>query len=237
MRFRSARRGPAYPNGGSRSLQDLKAFLSNFNSLCLVAALLVPAALQAAAEPVRIVALGDSLTAGYGLKTKEAFPARLEEALRSQGFAVEVLNAGVSGDTTAGGRARLDWVLKERPDLVIVELGSNDGLRGFEPAETFQNLDAILTRLKAAGVVVVLTGMRAPPNLGREYEAEFQAIFPRLAAKHGVAFYPFFLEGVAARAELNQADGMHPNARGVEAIVERILPFLLPLLRASGGTP
>lgn len=237
FRFRSAECGRACPNGGSWRLQDLRAFLFNVNSLCLIAALLAWAGALGAERPLRIVALGDSLTAGYGLKSGQAFPARLEATLRSAGFGVEVINAGVSGETTAGGRARLDWVLNDKPDVVIVELGSNDGLRGFDPPETFRNLDAILDRLKAAGVRVLLTGMRAPPNLGREYEAEFEAVFQRLAAEHEVAFYPFFLDGVAADPELNQEDGMHPNARGVEVIVERILPFLRPLIEGRTAAP
>ncbi len=194
-------------------------------------------AVMAAAGPVgaepsmtRIAVLGDSLTAGYGLPVGDAFPSRLEAALRAEGIAVEVLSAGVSGDTTAGGRARLDWVLADRPDAVIVELGANDGLRGIDPEATFANLDAIVARLKAERVAVLLAGMRAPPNLGREYGAAFNDIYPRLAAKHDVALYPFFLDGVAARSELNQTDGMHPNARGVAVIVERIAPYVKRLL-------
>ena len=184
----------------------------------------------AAAEPVRILALGDSLTAGYGLARPASFPARLEAALGAGGSVVEVINAGVSGDTTAGGLARLEWALADKPDAVILELGANDGLRGLEPASTFANLDAMLRRLRAAGVAVLLAGMKAPPNLGAEYGAEFDAIFPRLAKKHGVALYPFFLAGVAARPELNQVDGIHPNAEGVAVIIERILPDVKALI-------
>ncbi len=184
----------------------------------------------AEAPTTRIAVLGDSLTAGYGLPVGDAFPSRLEAALRAEGIAVEVLSAGVSGDTTAGGRARLDWVLADRPDAVIVELGANDGLRGIDPEATFANLDAIVARLKAERIAVLLAGMRAPPNLGREYGAAFNDIYPRLAAKHGVPLYPFFLAGVAARPELNQTDGMHPNARGVAVIVERIAPHVKRLL-------
>ncbi|MFQ5958893.1 MAG: arylesterase [Alphaproteobacteria bacterium] len=186
----------------------------------------------AAASPARVVVLGDSLTAGYGLPADDAFPARLEAALRADGIAVDVVNAGVSGDTTAGGRARLDWALADKPDAVIVELGANDGLRGIDPAETFANLDAILRRLGDEGVKVLLAGMLAPPNLGRAYGAAFNDVYPRLAAKHGVALYPFFLDGVAARPELNQGDGLHPNARGVAVIVERIAPYVKRLLAA-----
>lgn len=185
-----------------------------------------------AASPARIVVLGDSLAAGYGLAAQDAFPARLEAALRLDGLDVRILNAGVSGDTTAGGRARLDWVLADRPDAVIVELGANDGLRGIDPAATFANLDAILRRLGDEGIEVLLAGMLAPPNLGRAYGEAFSNIYPRLAAKHGVALYPFFLDGVAARPELNQSDGLHPNARGVAVIVERIAPYVKRLVAA-----
>ncbi len=201
--------------------------------ICATAMLAVMAAagpVGAEAPMTRIAVLGDSLTAGYGLPVGDAFPSRLEAALRADGFAVEVLSAGVSGDTTAGGRARLDWVLADRPDAVIVELGANDGLRGIDPEATFANLDAIVARLKAERVVVLLAGMRAPPNLGREYGVAFNDIDPRLAAKHDVALYPFFLDGVAARPELNQADGIHPNALGVAVIVERIAPYVKRLL-------
>jgi acyl-CoA thioesterase-1 len=188
-----------------------------------------------ASGPVHILALGDSLTAGYGLPTAEAFPTRLQAALRAKGLDAVVDNAGVSGDTTAGGLARLDWALSgSKPRFAIVELGGNDGLRGLDPAETRKNLDAILTKLKSAGVRVLLTGMMAPPNLGRDYGRDFNAIFPELAAKHRVAFYPFFLDGVAADPALNQGDGIHPNARGVDVIVERMLPDVTKLVSDDG---
>lgn len=183
-----------------------------------------------AEEPVRILALGDSLTAGYGLEREASFPAQLETALRVMGKNVRVLNGGVSGDTTAGGLARLHWALGDGADMVIVELGANDGLRGLRPASTEVNLDAILTLLKRNGIPVLLTGMRAPPNLGRDYGQAFDAVFPRVAERHGAAFYPFFLDGVAARPELNQADGIHPTAEGIAVIVERILPKVLEVL-------
>ena len=182
------------------------------------------------AAPLTVLALGDSLTAGYGLAREEAFPSRLEAALRAKGYDVRVVNAGVSGDTSAGGRARLDWALADKPRAAIVELGANDGLRGLDPAVTFGNLDYIVGRLKAANVAVLLTGMKALPNLGAEFGAEFEGVFPRVAEKHGVPLYPFFLEGVATRAELNLADRLHPNARGVEIIVEGILPAVTRLL-------
>ncbi len=188
----------------------------------------------AAEKIVRIVALGDSLTAGFGVAVGDAFPQQLEAALRKRGQAVRVINAGVSGDTTAGGRARLDWALAEKPDAVIVELGANDALRGLPPAMTRANLDAIVTRLKAQGIRVLLAGMRAPPNMGRDYADAFDAVYPALAKRHRIHLYPFFLDGVAARPGLNQPDGIHPNAKGVAAIVDRIVPYVVRLL-GSGG--
>jgi acyl-CoA thioesterase-1 len=201
----------------------------------LVAALVSLLVTAAAAErPARVLVLGDSLTSGYGLDDADAaFPARLQAALAARGRVVTVVNAGVAGDTTAGGRSRLDWALADRPDAVIVELGANDGLRGIAPAATRANLDAILARLKAMGVHVLLAGMLAPPNMGREYGHAFNGMFPALAEKHGVAFYPFFLDGVAARPALNQPDGIHPNRRGVAEIVDRMLPHVLRLLNQS----
>lgn len=196
-------------------------------------ALLLWAAAAAAAGDAKaplILVLGDSLSAGHGLAPEQAFPVRLEQWLRAAGVPARVVNGGVSGDTTAGGLARLDWALADGPDLVIVELGANDALRGLDPAVTRKNLDAILGRLVDKGVRVLFTGMRAPPNLGREYGAQFDAIYPELAARHGVALYPFFLDGVAAEPELNQTDGIHPNERGVARIVERIAPYVVRLI-------
>ena len=186
----------------------------------------------AANAPVpRLVVLGDSLAAGYGLPAASAFPVRLEAALRQAGVAVDVVNAGVSGDTSAGGLARLDWVLAtSKAQFAIVELGANDGLRGLDPAQMAANLDQILARLKARGIKPLLTGMLAPPNFGRDYAAEFNAVFARLADKHGVPLYDFFLDGVAANPALNQADGIHPNLAGVEVIVGRIAPYVTRLL-------
>lgn len=188
----------------------------------------------AAAAPIRLMAYGDSLTHGYGLPAGETFPEQLEQALREAGLDVTVINAGNSGETSAGGRARLDWALADAPDAVILELGANDGLRGLDPAATYDNLDAMLTRLTAEGLPVLLAGMLAPPNLGREYGAEFDALYSRLAEKHDVPIYPFFLEGVALVPELNQADGIHPNAAGVAIIVERIAPHVIRLLESAG---
>lgn len=178
----------------------------------------------------RLLVLGDSLSAGHGLPADQSFPVRLQAALAGDGINARVINAGVSGDTSAGGLARVDWSLAGKPDAVIIELGANDGMRGLEPAATKANLDAILGRVRAAGAEALLAGMLAPPNLGREYGAEFAALYAALAAKHGVLFYPFFLDGVATRPELNQADRIHPNAAGIDIIVGRILPKVKELL-------
>lgn len=191
-----------------------------------------PAAL---ADDCRIAVLGDSLAAGYGLPVEEAFPVQLEEALRAAGYDCEIINAGVSGDTSAGGLARLEWTLAEQPSHLIIELGANDGLRALPPAGMEANLDAILTRLGEAGVPALLTGMLPPPNLGRDYGEEFSAVFEELARRHDVPLYPFFLEGVAAEPELNQPDGIHPNRAGVEIIVERILPTVEAWLDSTYG--
>ena len=187
-----------------------------------------------AGEP-RIAVLGDSLTAGFGLPKEDAFPARLEAALRAEGHAWQVIDAGVSGDTSAGGLARLDWVLADEPEIVIVELGANDGLRGLPTDRMEANLDAILARTRNAGSTVLLAGMRAPANFGPDYEAAFRAVYERLAARHGVAFYPFFLEGVAMEPGLNQEDGIHPNAAGVAEIVRRILPHVVAVIAGHKG--
>lgn len=182
-------------------------------------------------EPVRVLVLGDSLTAGYGLDDlSDAFPAQLERALLDKGYAVDIVPGGVSGDTTAGGRSRLDWSLADNPDAVIVELGGNDGLRAINPAVTYDNLAAILTRLEAEGVPVLLAGMLAPPNLGRDYGDRFAGVFERLSEEFDVVFYPFFLDGVAGDPALNQDDRIHPNTDGVKIIVERILPYVERLL-------
>lgn len=189
--------------------------------------------MQAQAKNYVVVALGTSLSHGYGLPEAEIFPVQLQQALVAKGLEVTVQNAGVSGDTTAGGLARLDWALGDSatpPDLVIVEFGGNDALRALSPQEAEANLDQILTRLQAKGIKVLLTGMKAPPNLGSDYVAAFDAIYPRLAQKHGVPFYPFFLDGVAADPALNQADGIHPNAKGVAIIVGHLAPLVVDIL-------
>ena len=198
-------------------------------------ALVVLMASGAAAAPKTILALGDSLTAGLGVGPAEAFPARLEAALKARGHDVKVINAGVSGDTAADGAARLDWALAEPVDAVIVELGANDALRGLPVAQAEQALDGLLTALGQKKLPVLLAGMRAPPNMGPEYQAQFDGMYDRLAARHGVLLYPFFLDGVAADPKLNQGDGMHPNPAGVDVIVARILPSVEQLLGKAGG--
>lgn len=181
--------------------------------------------------------LGDSITAGFGLAPEESFPAQLQKLLREAGESVRVIPAGVSGDTTAGGRSRLDWALAERPQAVIVALGGNDGLRGLPPADSHANLEDILVRLKARGLPTLLAGMLAPPNLGTDYGRDFAATFTRLAEAHPeVVFYPFLLEGVAGEPALNQPDRIHPNAQGAEAMARRMLPATRELLsKVQGG--
>lgn len=181
------------------------------------------------------MAFGDSLTAGYGLAPGQGFPEKLQARLRERGHDVKVMNAGVSGDTTAAGLARLDWAIGEAADAVIVELGANDALRGLAPAQTASNLDEIVGRLRGRGIPVLVAGMLAPRNLGPDYAAAFEPVFGDVAARHDAVFYPFFLDGVAAEASLNQADGMHPNADGIEVIVERILPAVETLIAEIGG--
>jgi acyl-CoA thioesterase-1 len=176
------------------------------------------------AKPIKVVVLGDSLSAGLGLPAAAAFPSRLQKSLATKGIAVDMINAGVSGDTSSGGRDRLDWSVPEGTTAVILELGANDALRGTDPAVTRSAISDILTRLKARGIGVLLCGMMAPPNYGSDYAARFNAIYPDLAKSFGVPLYPFFLEGVAADAKLNQADGIHPTAEGVDVIVKNILP-------------
>ncbi|HWU57060.1 MAG TPA: arylesterase [Rhizomicrobium sp.] len=188
---------------------------------------------RAWAAPVKILALGSSLTQGYGLPPGTEFTVQLQAALKGAGIDAVVTNAGVSGDTSAGGLARLDWSLADHPDAVILELGSNDMLRGIPPAVTEKNLRAILDKLRAAHMKVLLTGMHAQRNLGADYVKQFDAIYPRLAKDYNVLFYPFFLDGVALQPQLNQADGMHPNPAGVKVIVARMLPLVKKLVLPS----
>jgi acyl-CoA thioesterase-1 len=201
----------------------------------LIAACLFPglAVADRHTGPIRIVAFGDSLTAGYNLANEEAFPARLQRALAAAGLDVVVHNGGVSGDTSAGALARLDWAVPTDADAVIVEFGANDALRGVDPAETRANLDKLVGALRARGQEVLVAGMLAPPNMGSEYEAAFNEIYPALAQSHDAVFYPFFLDGVAGQRQLNQGDGMHPTAAGVDVIVERILPSVFELVNRA----
>jgi acyl-CoA thioesterase I len=186
-------------------------------------------------KSLKMVVLGDSLSAGLGLSGSAAFPARLQKALGDKGIKVDMINAGVSGDTASGGRDRLDWSIPEGTEAVVLELGANDALRGTDPAVTRAALSDILTRLKARNIAVLLCGMVAPPNYGSEYAAKFNAIYPELSQSFDVPLYPFFLEGVAADARLNQADGLHPTAEGVDVIVKNILPMVQALLGTISG--
>ncbi len=184
-------------------------------------------------EEYKLVAFGDSLTAGYGLSSTDSFPVNLQKQLQNKGYNVKVINAGMSGDTVAGGLSRLDWSIDKNTDGVIIELGANDALRGISPASTRTSLEQILIRLKNRKIDILLTGMLAPPNLGPEYEKSFNSIFPELARKYNVVFYPFFLKGVAAIPSLNQADGLHPTAQGVRIILQNIMPKVEELLDKS----
>jgi acyl-CoA thioesterase-1 len=190
----------------------------------LLAFLLVSMTDSLAGQPVKLVVLGDSLAAGYGLEAAQAFPARLEASLRARGHDISVINAGVSGDTAQQGLERLDWSIGADADAAIVELGANDALRGLDPSETRHSLEGIIARLKERNIPVMLAGMLAPPNLGATYKENFDAIYPELAKRYGVPFYPFFLDGVASERDLNLEDGIHPNAKGIDEIVRRMLP-------------
>ena len=201
-----------------------------FKIILIMAAFLAAPAAPAFAAPVKILALGTSLTQGYGLPPGTEFTAVLQARLKRDGIDTTIVNAGVSGDTSAGGLARLDWSLAGHPDAAIVELGSNDALRGLPPSETKKNLAAILEKLNAAHVPVLLCGMKAPLNLGPDYARAFDPIYPDLARKYGVALYPFFLDGVAMNPKLNQADGIHPDPAGVKVIVARIVPYVKKLV-------
>ena len=232
----SARAGSSSPY---RSYGNWGAVVQRLAALwtALVVAAAFPG-IASAQQPIKIVALGDSLTAGYQLPESAAFPSQLARALQAKGHKVEIVNAGVSGDTTSGGLARLDWSVPDGTDAVIVELGANDMLRAVDPKVARAALDQIVSRLKKRGIQVLLCGMKAAKNLGQDYERAFNAIYPELAAAHGVLLYPFFLDGIAADPKLNQRDGLHPTAAGVEAIVMRIMPKveeLLARVRAKRG--
>ncbi len=190
---------------------------------------------NADARPIRILAFGASIVAGYGLEAADTLPVQLEKALRARGIEATVINSGVSGETSAGGLARLDWALADDPDLVIVDLGGNDALRGLDPRATEANLDAIVSRLQAEKRGVLIAGMLAPPNLGADYAAAFNTVFRDVAERHKVVFYPFILDGVVMDPCLNQEDGIHPNAAGVKVIVERMLPYVLQAIDRLDG--
>jgi acyl-CoA thioesterase-1 len=207
------------PYGASRFLANAAVLL------CLLFS-----AAAANARPIRILVLGDSLTAGYGLPHADGFQAQMQAALKARGYDVQLVDAAVSGDTSAGGRARLDWALGDGADAALVELGANDGLRGLAPAQMQANLAAVLDTLAAKHIPVLLSGMLAPPNLGADYGRAFKAAFTTLGQRPGIIFDPFFLDGAAAKPELNQADGIHPNAQGVKLIVARLLPDMEKLI-------
>lgn len=215
-----------FENAFNRAWPDLskwRADWAKYGALALFPSLVSTTAL---AEPIRILALGDSLTAGYMLDAGSAFPAKLEKALKAQGYDVVIINAGVSGDTSQGGRARLAWALSDKPDFAILELGANDALRGINPRHVYDNLDAIMAMLKEKDIPIFLAGMMAPRNLGTEYAKEFDAVYPALQEKHNVPLYPFFLQGVLGDPSLTLPDGIHPSAKGVDRIVENIMPHI-----------
>jgi len=203
-------------------------FAAAFNSLLALLLGLVAAHAQTTppAPPLKLAMLGDSLTAGYGVSTEQSLPVRLEAALKAEGRNVTILNDGVSGDTSAGGLDRVDWILGDKPDIVLLELGANDALRGIDPASTEKNLAAIVEKIKAAGIPVWIIGIMAPRNLGPDYVDAFDGIYKRLADKYQTPLYPFLLDGVATDPALSQADGLHPNPKGVEVIVQHMLPFM-----------
>jgi acyl-CoA thioesterase-1 len=216
----------------SQSLGHARSFVAGALAVFAVFVLSLEPAL---AKTIRLVALGDSLTAGYRLQKSEAFPAVLERALKAKGWDVAIANAGVSGDTAAAGAARVDWSVPDGTDGVILELGANDALRGLAPAATRKSLEQILDRLKARKIPVLIAGMYAPRSLGRQYYEKFDAIFPDLAKSYGHDLYPFFLDGVVGDAKFNLDDGVHPTAKGVERVVERIVPSVETFLRRIQG--
>jgi acyl-CoA thioesterase I len=218
---------PTMPSNAGLLNMVLRVLLCNW--LLLTLPLPLDAA-TAATRPTRIVVLGDSLVAGFQLKVSDAFPAQLERALKARGHSVEIINAGVSGDTTAGGLERLKWAIPDATDAVILELGANDALRGLDPARAKANLDKIILSLKSDGLEILLAGMLAPRNLGATYSSAFDAIYPELAKQHGLLLYPFFLDGVAFDGKYNLGDGIHPNGSGVAEITRRMLPLVEQLI-------
>lgn len=221
----------------SRSPESLRmpapgraGWLARRSGALAVSLVLLLAAPPALAKTPEILAFGDSLTSGFGLPADQSFPKRLEAALHEKGLQVRVVDAGVAGDTTAGGLARLDWALADKPDLVILELGANDALRGIDPAVVRANLDKMVAKVQASGATLLLAGMRAPANWGEEYQHRFDRIYPELARQHDVPLYPFFLDGVALQPGLTQQDGLHPNERGVAIVVDRIAPIVARLI-------
>jgi len=221
--------GPSY-------LMDMRQILRNsMHGLVIALCVTVISFTAQAANSITLVVFGDSLSAGYGLEKAHAFPTRLGQALDAKGYDVNVVNAGVSGDTTAGGRSRLAWTLGEDVDAVILELGANDALRGLGTEQAYRNLAAMLQVLADKNITALLAGMRAPPNMGEDYGKAFDQVYQRLVAEFDVVFYPFFLEGVAANPALNIEDGIHPNPAGVDVIVDRILPDVETLLKKAGA--
>jgi len=218
----------------ARGVERRYGFFVHIAVLLLALMTIAAPARADATKPIKLVALGDSLSAGLGLPAQEAFPAKLQKALQAKGIAVDMINAGVSGDTTSGGRDRLDWSVPDGTEGVIVELGANDAMRGIDPDLTRAALIDIVQRLKARKIAVMLCGMLAPPNFGADYGARFNSIYPDLAKQFDVPLYPFFLDGVAADAKLNQADGIHPTAEGVDIIVGKMLPTVEAFVRTIG---
>jgi acyl-CoA thioesterase-1 len=227
------RAGSSLARGTGHTRREMDCRRWRSKALAALAGLFLAAAVGAPASACRLAMLGDSLTAGYGVGESDALPARLEVALRQRGVDCAVINAGVSGDTSAGGAARLDWVLGDQPTHLLVELGGNDALRGLPVEQLRTNLDQIITAAQARGVQVMLAGMLAPPNLGRAYGEAFKEIYVDLARQHGISLYPFILDGVVLQSGLMQADGIHPNARGVEVIVERLAPVVGAFLQGG----
>jgi acyl-CoA thioesterase-1 len=212
-----------------------KAFYLSLSGLLAVCFLATASLKSVQADSPRLMVFGDSLVAGYGLPAEEGFTRQLQDRLTAQGVEIKILNAGVSGDTTAGGLARLEWALAEQPDYVMIVLGGNDLLRGLDPSATRRNLDQILSKLAARGIKTFLCGMLAPVNLGAEYGAEFNPIYPDLAQKYDLDFYPFFLQDVALVPRFNQRDGLHPNPEGVAKIIDGMMPLLQTFLSNKKG--